>query len=64
MRRRKSDLPKYCSWNLDRANGKRRVRFRKGGFETYIYGTPWSEDFMGKRGRARRRQSAGEERRR
>jgi len=46
MRRNKSGLPKYCSWNLDRENGKRRVRFRKDGFQTYIYGTPWSEDFM------------------
>src|ERR1700745_717094 len=46
MRRNKSGLPKYCSWNLDRENGKRRVRFRKGGSQTCIYGTPWSEDFM------------------
>jgi hypothetical protein len=46
MRRTKSGLPKYCGWNTDREDGKRRVRFRKGGFETYIYGTPWSETFM------------------
>ena len=46
MRRNKSGLPKYCSWNLDRENGKRRVRFRKGGFSAYITGTPWSDDFM------------------
>jgi integrase len=46
MRRTKSGLPKHCSWNLDRANGKRRVRFSKGGFRTYLAGTPWSEDFM------------------
>jgi hypothetical protein len=26
--------------------GKRRVRFRKDGFSTYLAGTPWSEDFM------------------
>jgi hypothetical protein len=26
--------------------GKRRVRFRKSGFSTYITGTPWSEGFM------------------
>ena len=44
--RTKNGLPRHCSWNLDRANGKRRVRFRKGGFQTYIHGTPWSEDFM------------------
>jgi integrase len=44
--RTKNGLPKHCSWNLDRENGKRRVRFRKGGFQTYITGTPWSEDFM------------------
>jgi integrase len=46
MTRTKSGLPKHCSWNLDRANGKRRVRFRKGHFQTYIAGTPWSDDFM------------------
>jgi hypothetical protein len=34
MMRTRNGLPKYCSWNLDRANGKRRVRFRKGGFST------------------------------
>jgi integrase len=43
--RRKNGLPKYCSWNLDRF-GKRRVRFRKRGFTTYLVGIPWSEDFM------------------
>jgi hypothetical protein len=31
---------------LDREDGKRRVRFRKGGFSTYLPGTPWSETFM------------------
>jgi hypothetical protein len=46
MRRNRSGLPKYCSWNLDRENGKRRVRFRKGAFSAYIEGTPWSEPFM------------------
>jgi hypothetical protein len=45
MLRTRSGLPKHCSWNVDR-HGKRRVRFRKGGFSTYITGTPWSEDFM------------------
>jgi integrase len=45
MIRTKSGLPKHCSWNLDR-HGKRRVRFRKGGFSTYLTGTPWSEAFM------------------
>jgi hypothetical protein len=46
MRRNKSGLPQYCSWNLDRENGRRRVRFRKRRFQTYIYGTPWSAEFM------------------
>jgi integrase len=46
MLRTKSGLPKHCSWNRDRATGKPRVRFRKGGFSTYLTGTPWSEDFM------------------
>jgi integrase len=45
MRRTKSGLPEHCSWNTDR-HGKRRVRFRKGGFSTYLTGTPWSDDFM------------------
>jgi hypothetical protein len=45
MRRTKSGLPKHCSWNVDR-HGKRRVRFRKAGFSTYLTGTPWSEEFM------------------
>lgn len=27
-------------------SAKRRVRFRKAGFSTYITGTPWGEDFM------------------
>jgi len=46
MFRTKSGLPKHCSWNLDREDGKRRVRFRKDGFSTYLTGIPWSEDFM------------------
>jgi integrase len=45
MLRTKSGLPKHCSWNCDQ-HGKRRVRFRKAGFSTYLTGTPWSEDFM------------------
>ena len=45
MLRTKSGLPKHCSWNTDR-HGKRRVRFRKSDFTTYLTGTPWSEDFM------------------
>jgi integrase len=49
---RNSGLPKYCSWTRDRANGKRRVRFRRGGFSTYLTGTPWSEDFMRQRAAA------------
>jgi integrase len=46
MLRTRSGLPRYCCWNLDRANGKRRVRFRKSGFATYLTGVPWSEEFM------------------
>jgi integrase len=46
MLRTKSGLPKHCSWNLDREDGKWRVRFRKAGFSTYLTGIPWSEDFM------------------
>jgi integrase len=45
MLRTKSGLPRHCGWNTDH-HGKRRVRFRKGGFSTYLSGTPWSEDFM------------------
>jgi len=42
--RTRSGLPRYCGWNLDRENGKRRVRFRKHGYSTYLTGTPWGED--------------------
>jgi len=45
MLRTKSGLPRHCCWNTDQ-HGKRRVRFRKSGFTTYLTGTPWSEDFM------------------
>jgi integrase len=45
MLRTKSGLPKHCCWNTDQ-HGKRRVRFRNGGFSTYLTGIPWSEDFM------------------
>jgi integrase len=45
MLKTRSGLPKHCAWNHDR-HGKRRVRFRKAGFSTYLTGTPWSEDFM------------------
>src|SRR5271165_4429642 len=45
MLRTKSGLPKHCSWNYDQ-RGKRRVRFRKGGFSTYLTGIPWSGYFM------------------
>jgi integrase len=41
----RTGLPKHCGWNADR-HGKRRVRFRRSGFTTYLTGTPWSEDFM------------------
>src|SRR6516225_4917649 len=46
MRRNKSGLPQYCSWHIDRENGKRRVRFRRAGILLYLTGTPWGEDFM------------------
>jgi integrase len=52
MRRTKSGLPKHCSWNRDRESGKRRVRFRKGGFSTYLPGRPWSSGFMSAYGQA------------
>src|SRR5687768_10124157 len=45
MLRIRADLPKYCTWAWDR-HGKRRPRFRKNGFSTYMAGTPWSQDFM------------------
>jgi integrase len=45
VRRNKSGLPIYCGFNYDH-HGKRRVRFRKGGFTTYLTGIPWSEPFM------------------
>jgi integrase len=44
--RTRNGLPKHCSWNLDRKDGKRRVRFRRGGVSIYLSGTPWSPDFM------------------
>src|SRR5215475_9784891 len=43
--RNRSGLPKHCSWNVDRENGKRRIRFRKAGFTTYLTGLPYSDDF-------------------
>jgi integrase len=43
--RTRSGLPKHCCWNPDQ-HGKRRVRFRKAGFTTYLTGIPWSDDFM------------------
>jgi integrase len=39
------ELPRFCSWNFDR-HGKKRVRFRKGQYSTYLAGTPWSASFM------------------
>src|SRR5262245_8946708 len=45
MRRSNNGLPRHCSFNVDR-HGKRRIRFRKDGFSTYLTGIPWSEDFM------------------
>src|SRR5262245_66318871 len=51
MKRTKSGLPKYCSWNTDQ-HGRRRVRFRRHGFSTYLNGTPWSDAFMREYGNA------------
>jgi integrase len=45
MLRTKSGLPRHCTWATDR-HGKRRVRFQKSGFSTYLKGTPWSPGFM------------------
>jgi integrase len=45
MLRTKSGLPKHCCWNTDQ-HGKRRVRFRRREFSTYLTGTPWGEEFM------------------
>jgi hypothetical protein len=42
----KNGLPKFCSWHRDRAEGKRRVRFRRRGVLIYLSGIPWSEPFM------------------
>jgi hypothetical protein len=46
MLRTRSGLPKHCGWNLDREDGKRRVRFRKNGFSVYLTGIPWSPEFL------------------
>jgi integrase len=45
MLKTRSGLPKHCGWNEDQ-HGRKRVRFRKAGFSTYLTGIPWSEDFM------------------
>ena len=45
MLRTRTGLPKHCCWAVDR-HGKRRVRFQKSGFSTYLKGTPWGEEFM------------------
>jgi hypothetical protein len=47
----RNGLPRFCSWNIDR-HGKRRVRFRRNGFSTYLTGTPWADDFMKQYGAA------------
>ena len=39
------DLPTFCTWNIDR-HGKKRVRFRKDYYSTYLSGVPYSEGFM------------------
>ena len=44
MAKPRSGLPTYCSWNWDR-HGKKRLRFRKDGFTTYITGAPYSDEF-------------------
>src|SRR5262245_32535647 len=45
MIRTRNGLPKHCCWAPDR-HGKRRVRFRKAGFSTYLTGIAWSDGFM------------------
>ena len=35
MLKTRSGLPKHCSWNEDQ-HGRKRVRFRKAGFSTYL----------------------------
>lgn len=45
MMRTRSGLPKGCCFSIDR-HGRKRVKFRKRGFTTYLTGTPWSVDFM------------------
>lgn len=41
----RNGLPRYCCLTPDR-HGKRRVRFRKAGFSTYLPSEPMSEEFM------------------
>jgi integrase len=45
MLKTKSGLPKYCRWNEDQ-HGRKRIRFRRGGFSVYLIATPWSDSFM------------------
>jgi len=51
MLKTRTGLPRYCCWAVDR-HGKRRVRFRRDGFSTYLGGVPWSPSFMEKYGTA------------
>jgi hypothetical protein len=39
------DLPKHCTWHVDRS-GKRRLRFRRGDYSVYLTATPGTPDFM------------------
>jgi hypothetical protein len=48
---RRKELPKHCTYAIDR-HCKRRVRFFRRGFSTYLKGIPWSEDFMSECARA------------
>ncbi len=43
-KRRSNWLPKYCSFNTDR-HGRRRIRYRRNGFSTYLTAEPGTEDF-------------------
>lgn len=45
MTRRRNPLPKHCSLIIDR-HGKSRIRFRKGGFSTYLPYPPIGDEFQ------------------
>jgi hypothetical protein len=45
IKRGKSGLPKYCSWNKDQS-GFRSVRFRRNGIDVCLTGAPFSDAFL------------------